>query len=194
VLATLFGAEARAVVMTWLCQHPDEPIHVRELARRCGLTPNQASQQLRRLEGIGLVRSRRIGRSRVYEVDQGCPIFGELRSIVLKTTGLAGQLAEALRDLAVEVAFIFGSVAAGEETRHSDVDLLVVGDVSGRDLANVTQPIQAEIGRAINAVRYTASEFRAQAQSGDTFLAQVLDGPKVFVKGGPDDLRRLAAG
>jgi predicted nucleotidyltransferase len=113
---------------------------------------------------------------------------------VLKTTGLAACLQEALRHLPVEVAFIFGSVAAGEDNRHSDVDLLLVGEVSGRALAAVTQPLQAQIGHTINAIRYTTSEFQAQVQAKDSFLSQVLEGPKVFVKGGPDDLRRLIEG
>ncbi len=189
----LFGAEARVAVLTWLCQHPDEPVHVRELARRCSLTPNQASQQLRRLERVGLLRSRRVGRNRVYEVDPAFPLLPELRSIILKTTGLAGRLQEALADLPIEVAFIFGSVAAGEDSRDSDVDLLVVGEVSGRALAAATQPLQAEIGRAINATRYRASEFRAKVQANEPFVSHVLQEPMVFVKGGSDGLRDLTA-
>lgn len=189
----LFGVEARVDVLTWLCEHPEEPIHTRELARRCGLTPNQASQQLRRLEDIGLLRSQRVGRSRVYRLVPDFPLLSELQGIIRKTTGLAGRLREALADLPVEAAFIFGSVAAGEDTAHSDVDLLVIGEASGRALAGVTQPLQAEIGRAINAVRYEGAEFRARAEASDPFLTEVLAGPKVFVKGGPDDLRRLAA-
>ena len=192
VLTALFGAEARVAVLTWLCQHLDEPVHTRELARRCGLAPNQTSQQLHRLERIGLLRSERIGRSRVYRVDAAFPLLPELRSMVLKTTGLVGRLQDVLRNLPVEAAFIFGSVAAGEDTRHSDVDLLVIGDVSGRALAAATQPLQAEVGRPLNAVRYQVSEFRAKAEAHDPFIAEVLAGPKVFVKGGPDDLRRLA--
>jgi predicted nucleotidyltransferase len=179
-------------VLTWLCQHPDEPVHTRELARRCGLAPNQTYRQLRRLEAVGLLRSQRVGRSRVYRVEPGFPLLPELRSIILKTTGLAGRLREAVSEVPAEVALIFGSVAAGQDDRESDVDLLVIGDVSGRALAEVTQPLQAEIGRAINAVRYGTADFRTQAEANDPFVGQVLGGPKVFVKGGPDDLRRLA--
>ena len=191
VVHALFGAEARAAILTWLCQHPEEPVHTRELARRCGLTPNQASQQLRRLEAIGLVHSEYVGRSRVYQVDLSFPLLPELRSIILKTTGLAGNLREALRNLPVEVAFIFGSVAAGEDRRDSDVDLFVIGDVSGRALAGVTQPLQAEIGRPINAARYRVAEFKAKVEADDPFLSQLLQGPQVFVKGDADALRRL---
>jgi len=191
VVHALFGAEARAAVLTWFCQHLEEPIHTRELARRCGLTPNQASQQLRRLEAIGLLQSQYIGRSRVYQLEPSFPLLAELRSIILKTTGLAGHLREALRDLPIKVAFIFGSVAAGEDRRDSDVDLFVIGEVSGRALAGVTQPLQREIGRPINAARYRVAEFRAKVEADDPFLSQVLQGPQVFVKGDADALRRL---
>ncbi len=192
MVRALFGAEARAAILTWLCQHPEEPVHTRELARRCGLTPNQAYQQFRRLEEIGLLRSQYVGRSRVYQVDPTFPLLSELRSIILKTTGLAGRLQEALQYLPVEVALIFGSVAAGEDRRDSDVDLLVIGELSGRALAGVTQPLQAEIGRPINAARYRVAEFRAKLQTDDPFLSHVLRGPQVFVKGDADALRRLA--
>lgn len=192
VLEGLLGARSRAAVVTWLCAHPDDPIHTRELARRCGLSPNQTHQQLRRLERIGLVRSQLVGRSRVYDVDPDFPLLPELRRIVLKTTGLAGRLQEALRELPIDVAFIFGSLARGDDQRASDVDLMVVGEVSGRALAAATGPIQGETGRPINAVLYRRAEFQRKVRAHDGLVQAALGGPIVFVRGDRDALRQAA--
>jgi predicted nucleotidyltransferase len=69
------------------------------------------------------------GRPHHYQANAESPIFEELRSIVLETSGLADPLREALEPLAshIDVAVLFGSVARGEKRADSDVDLLVVG-------------------------------------------------------------------
>lgn len=192
VLEGLLGARARVAVVSWFCIHPERSVHTRELARECGMTPNQMSQQLHRLEAIGLLTSESHGRTKLYCLNPDFAILPDLRAMVLKTTGVAGQLRDALRDLSIDVAFLFGSTARGEDTADSDVDLIVIGRVSGRRLANATYPIQSSIGRAINAVRYSPREYRERRRDGDAFVSSVLRAPKLFVKGDEDDLRELA--
>jgi hypothetical protein len=64
-------------------------------------------------------------------------VFSDLRGLLFRTAGLLDFLADALKPLAAKVrmAFVYGSTAAGCEQRGSDIDLIVVGDVSHAALA-----------------------------------------------------------
>ena len=125
-----------------------------------------------------------------YSADRDCPVFEELASILRKTSGLVDVLAVALssveKDLAL--AFVFGSVASGEQQSNSDVDVMLVG-LGFADAVQVLHPAQATLQREINPVVYSLREFRRRAASGDSFIREVLSGPKLFVVGNENELR-----
>jgi predicted nucleotidyltransferase len=67
-----------------------------------------------------------------YQANPDCPIFGELKGLMVKTTGAADVLRAALAPLAAQmrVAFIYGSVAKLTQRSGSDVDVMVVGELA----------------------------------------------------------------
>ena len=192
-LTSLLLPEYRRRVLGLLLLHPEEALHGREIARRTGLAQGTLARELTKLAEAGLLKRERRGNQQVYSADSTCPIFGELASILRKTSGLADVLAEALRPVAdqVIVAFVFGSVARGRETAGSDVDLLLIGDVSFRDAVACLHPAQSQLGREINAKLFSAKEFAAKAKK-EPFLVDVLAKPKIFVIGNADELAKLA--
>ena len=192
-LTSLLLPEYRRRVLGLLLLHPEEALHGREIARRTGLAQGTLARELTKLAEAGLLKRERRGNQQVYSADSTCPIFSELASILRKTSGLADVLAEALRPVAdqVIVAFVFGSVARGRETAGSDVDLLLIGDVSFRDAVACLHPAQSQLGREINAKVFSAKEFAAKAMK-EPFLVDVLAKPKIFVIGNADELAKLA--
>jgi predicted nucleotidyltransferase len=192
-LTSLLLPEYRRRVLGLLLLHPEEALHGREIARRTGLAQGTLARELTKLAEAGLLKRERRGNQQVYSADSTCPIFSELASILRKTSGLADVLAEALRPVAdqVIVAFVFGSVARGRETAGSDVDLLLIGDVSFRDAVACLHPAQSQLGREINAKVFSAKEFAAKAKK-EPFLVDVLAKPKIFVIGNADELAKLA--
>jgi hypothetical protein len=82
-------------------------------------------------------------------------------------------------------------MAQGVETAGSDVDLMLIGDLSFADAVELLHPTQAELGREVNPSVFNAAEFKAKA-SRQAFLRDVLAKPKIFVIGGDDELAKLA--
>ena len=99
-------------------------------------------------------------------------------------------MAAALRDLEdrIRLAFIFGSIARGEERSQSDLDLLVVGDISFSELVEALSDAESTLHREIHPSLFSADEFRGRRESKDHFLDSVLREEKVFVIGGEDEL------
>lgn len=182
----------RKKVLSQLLLHPDADYHVRELARLTDTAPGTLHKELARLAEAGLLLRKVQGNQVRYQANRQCPVFEELASLLRKTTGAAEVLAEALAPLQPPLALIFGSVARGTETAHSDVDLLVVADAGFADVVKAIYPAQATLGRDINPVVYSVKEFRRRAQDGDPLVSDILASPRIFLMGAEHDLGQLA--
>jgi predicted nucleotidyltransferase len=191
-LHELFGSEARARILAWLCSNPPLPLHGREIARRCGLDYTAAHRELSRLEGIGMLRAERVGRAVQYRLVDGFPLLEGLCQVTRRAVGVIPLLQAALADEAVDVAFVFGSMAAGTDQARSDADLLVIGGMDSLLLSDLCSEVEQTTGREISPVNYRPDEFRRMLAEGSSFLAAVMRGPKTFVKGDEDVLRQLA--
>lgn len=196
MLEQLFGSRIRARLLGWLFSHPGERYFVRQLAGILDEDPTNLSRELARLASLGLVSTASEGQQKYYHADPSSSVYPELRGLVLKTTGAGGLLREALVPLAsrIRVAFVYGSVAAGKETPGSDVDVMIVGDVTLEEVVEALLPVQEQLGREVNPTVYPPSEFCERLLQGNPFLKAVTEGPKVFLIGNLDELERLAAG
>ena len=192
MLADLLFGTYRKKVLSLLLLHPDADYHVRELARQTHTAPGTLHKELARLAAAGLLLRKEQGNQVRYQANQQCPAFPELAGLLRKTTGAAQVLTDALTPLAPSFALIFGSVASGTETASSDIDLLVIGNQGFADVVRATHPAQAELGREINPVVYSAAEFQRRVQAGDPLVAEILAKPKLFLMGTDHDLSQLA--
>jgi len=192
-LSVLFGSEARAAILTWFSLHPGEEVLLRDLCAQCGLSVTPVHRQLRKLEEIGIVQSRIVGTARAYKLRSDFPGLSSLGELVKRTAGIAAMLDDALGDLPIEVAFIFGSVANGTEGPGSDVDVFVVTDVPSLDISSRFFDVEGDLLREINSVTMTPDEFAERMASPSAFLMNVMRLEKIFIRGDEDVLRRLAA-
>lgn len=192
-VASLLFPEYRRRVLGLLLLRPEEALHGREVARRTGLPAGTITRELTKLAEAGLLRREKRGNQQVYSANTSGPIFAELASILRKTSGLGDVLSAALAPLAgrVKLAFVFGSVARGDESAGSDIDVLLVGDAGFRDVVESLYPAQTTLGREINPKIFAPDEFAAKARS-EPFLRDVLSRPKIFLIGKADDLEELA--
>ncbi|MCJ7660640.1 MAG: nucleotidyltransferase domain-containing protein [Anaerolineales bacterium] len=112
---------------------------------------------------------------------------------MVKTAGIVDQLKKSLQGQsdAIRVAFIFGSFARGSETSASDIDLIVIGSITGRELSRLVTPLKEHLAREMNPVTFRADEFRENVKNGDSFTQSVLEEPKIFLIGDNDELQAL---
>ncbi len=183
----------RRQVLARLLLRPDEQFHVRELARMTGISAGSLHRELKAMSESGLLLREKIGQQVFYRADKQCTIYAELAAIFRKTLGLASLLHNALSVIAgkIQVAFVFGSMASGDQKVGSDIDVCVLGDVSMLEVVKALSSVQETLGRDLNPVVMTAKKFADQAVKEDRFVARVLDEPKVFVTGNEHDLAEL---
>lgn len=152
-------------------------------------------RELAKLTSSGLITRKIMGKQIYFQANPNCPVFDEIRKLIIKTVGYSDILKAALAPFEdrIRVAFIYGSVARGEEKKSSDVDVLIIGDVDFSDIISAFQASQKMLGREINPTVYPIAEFNIKIRKGHHFLTQVIDKPKVFLVGDENELKRLAS-
>ena len=193
-LQALVLSEARAKVLTALFSERGRAFYQRELERATGLPVVAVQRQLKRLSSAGLVAVGTAGGRRVYSADERSAVYEEIASIVRKLRGPVAALRSALAvRRGVELAFVFGSFAAGTATASSDVDLMVLGDDSARLIRAALAGAERDLRRSINEHVMTTQEWKTRLRKGDPFLSNVRTEPKLWVIGEEDELARLEA-
>jgi len=190
-LAEILSSRARAEIFRLLFSGTEEELHVREIERRSGLNDSTLRQELRKLVRLDLVQSRRDSNRVYYRAKTENPLYPEIRNMVLKTSGLSDVLKSALKDKRVRVAFVFGSIARGEENAGSDVDLMVIGQLGLRDLSRLLSGIEEKIGREVNPHVLREEEFRKRILAKEHFASSVMEAPKIFIIGSQRELEAM---
>jgi predicted nucleotidyltransferase len=190
---TLFSKTRRAV-LSLLYSHVDDTYYLRQIVRAAGVGLGAVQRELKQLSDAGIIQRIVRGHQVYYQANPQCPVFIELKALVIKTVGIAGIIQAALTPLAdrIRIAAIYGSIARSEEQRGSDVDLLVVGKVTFAEIISSLVEAQKTIGREINPTIYPPAEFRSKVGAGHHFLNSILRGPMFFLIGDKRELARLA--
>lgn len=188
IAATLFGKTRRAVLAR-LFLEPQREYRLRELARLAGISAGSVQQELKQLVAADLALRRESGKQVTYRANTASPVFGELRALVEKTSGIEQLLRRALEPAArrIRLALIYGSIARGTNRATSDLDLLVVGTLGFEELLRLLGPAEKKIGREVSPRLYSEQEFRERRKRGERFLTAVLRGPRVMLLGELDD-------
>ena len=194
-MAVALLPQTRRALLGLLYGLPDRALYLREIAARVGSGMGQVQRELGRLTRAGILRRFEQGRHVYYQADRHCPIFEELRALVAKTMAGSDHLRRALAELEerIAVAFVFGSVARGDDRAESDLDLFVVGDVKLQEVVAAIDPIQQTLGRQINPTVYPPAELKSKLEGGHHFLTSVLADEKAFIIGTQDELGELLA-
>lgn len=191
LLEELLSSRTRAAIFGLLFGVKEQYLHIREIERRSGFAVGSVRQEALKLVRLGLVVRRKSGNRTYYEPNKNHPLYVDIRRIVLKTSGLAEALADALGEKGIQCAFVFGSLAAGTEQPESDVDLMIIGDIGLREASKRLAGMGDGIGREINSHVMTPEEFDRRRRTAEHFVSSVMASPRIWVKGSEDDLEAV---
>lgn len=189
-LANALFTTTQQKVLGLLYAQPDKSFYTKEILRLTGMGVATIKRELDRMLAAGILSMTRIGNQHHYQANSDCPIYSELIGIVKKTFGITDVLSLALSPLMdhMDWAFVFGSVANGKETSASDIDLMIIGDVSFTDVVSVLYSVQEKLGREINPKIYRKEEWIQMRKSNDAFIKDVLAKPRMDVMGNANEL------
>jgi len=184
--------KVRAELLHLLFLDSETSLHLRELARLSGLAVGTVQREVSNMREAELIQEKRDGNRLYFSANKQHPIFSELRSIILKTSGLSQPLSDAISTVrGVDLAFVYGSIAKGDFDAGSDIDLYIIGSVGLRKLASKLREVSESLAREINPTVTTKNGYRDRLLSGDVYLENVVNGPKLWIIGSDDELAKL---
>ena len=169
----LISSKTRIKILVRFFFNPAIKSYLRELAKEFNLSTNAVREELNQLTKTNLLKSEKNGRNVYYTANQGHPLFPELKSMVGKVMGMdqvIDGIVNRLGDL--ERAYLIGDYAEGKDT--GIIDLILVGNINGYHLADLSKKTERYINRKIRSLVVTVEEF-------DKLLLRLEDRPRVLI-------------
>lgn len=180
-LLPLLRSAHQAEILVRVLLGPQEPISLTDLARSTGASVATVQREIERAEAAGVVRSERIGPTRLVRPDTASPLYRPLSDLLLVAFGPATVMASELDGITgVDEAHIFGSWAArysGEVgSAPNDIDVLVIGDPDREEVHEAAERAERRLHRPVQVTFRSADEW---ANHDDPFIATILSRPLV---------------
>jgi predicted nucleotidyltransferase len=143
------------------------------------------------LASLSIVQEAKKGKVTLVSINKHLPYFNELKNLITKTAGLGDLLKKTFSKLqGIKYALVYGSIASGEESASSDIDLLIVGETNEEQILNAVSLIEREVGREVNYILWSRDEFMQRVKSKHHLLIDIAAKPVIVLVGNEDEFRR----
>ncbi|MCO5122087.1 MAG: nucleotidyltransferase domain-containing protein [Burkholderiaceae bacterium] len=168
-----------------------------QLAGVAGLTPQGTRLTLDALAQQRLLLAHGAGRARLYTLNPSHPFAGAIAALFEEERRRRDALLESIRQVlarhgeAVSAAWLYGSVARGEDSPGSDLDIavLVRSQAVADRLREDLMPLEDEQALRISLTVLTPEELAAVPED-DPWWSDVVRDGRVLKGSAPDQVRR----
>lgn len=181
LLAPILRSNMQGEILAALLLHPDREFTMTDLSVLTGAARSQVHGEVTRLTTAGWALDRKVGRTRLIRAATDHSMYRPMVQILELSYGPLVVLPEILARVGqVREAYIYGSWAAryvGEAgSAPRDLDVLLVGSPSRRDMTAAAADASARLGLEVNIARV---DTRAWEHDDDGFVATVRARPHV---------------
>jgi DNA-binding transcriptional ArsR family regulator len=156
-LLPILRSQQQGEILALLLGDPDRELSITEISHRTGAPHPSVYREVQRAEEAGLVKTRKIGNTRLIRADTSSPYYAGLAEVLTRAFGVPAVIAQALQRVSgIDVAYIYGSWAA----RHAgqpgqrpvgDIDVLVLGAPDRDQLYEAVAAAEEQLGRPVQA-------------------------------------------
>ncbi len=138
MIENLLASKTKIKILRFFFEFPLVKRNVREIVKECKIGFGIASNSLKELEKVGIIKMEKNGKEFVYSLNRTSKFFEPLRRIFEIEKEELGNLPYLYRNLisdvitstrnVAEACFLFGSLVTGSFSTKSDVDLLFISN------------------------------------------------------------------
>jgi predicted nucleotidyltransferase len=182
-LLPVFRSQLQGEVLALVLSDPAVEWTVGELVQRTGHPRQTVSNEVRRLEGAGLLLTRSVGRTKLMKANTDSPYYEPLARLALMSFGPPLVIAKEFGLIGgIKRILIYGSWAAryaGEQgPAPHDIDVLLIGAPDRDEVYEAARRAEERLGREVNTtIRKPEQWERAE----DGFARQLQSSPLVEV-------------
>ncbi len=189
-LTDIITSKVRIKILDLFYSNLTEMYHVRGIVREVGEEINAVRRELERFEKVGILKKEPRGNRVYYFLRHDYSGFGDLLSIISKSTGLGKAICDSKAKLGKVSFVMFSGKFARMKPRKSDdnVDVLVVGEIVLPELAAIIRTFESKLAREINYTVMTREELEYRKKRRDPFLQSIFLGSRIMIIGDEEEL------
>lgn len=158
MLEALISSKTRIKLLLKFFLNPETGAHLRSLADEFDESTNSVRVELNRFEEAGMLSANAEGNKKIFKVNKSFPLFDEVRSIVLKQTGLDKVIDAVIENLGdIHEVYLTGDLAQGRNT--DIISLLIVGNPERAYLVELVDKAEKLVNKKIQYLIYSKVEF-----------------------------------
>lgn len=191
-LKHLLVSQTRLKLINTFFYFPKEIYYVRQLVRLLDEEINSIRRELDNLKKADIIESEWRGNRLYYWANKNSPLYSDLLSLANKSTGLGMKLQNKNEGVGNIKLLIYSSqFISGEKKSPDDIDLIIVGDVSYKEVdLNIKQEEEAR-GHEINYMIMDKNELHLRKQKRDQFIVDFFLGSPVVIIGSPQEVANI---
>jgi predicted nucleotidyltransferase len=128
---------------------------------------------LKSLTKLGLAETQTIGRAGVHTINEEHASVAPLRALLDPVAALR-EVVNAVTDGDVQAVLLFGSIARGEATPDSDIDLAVIAPPDWDNRVELEDSVRMHLGNDCDVLVLTEADFNRLAASGEPVVSDIL--------------------
>lgn len=158
-------------VLKYFIENPYEEIYLRDLAKKTELSPFAVKQYSDFLIKQGVINDEKKANLRYFKANTLNCFFKQLKiSWIIKQIIDSGLIEEINNKMKSTSTILFGSCAKGEDTKDSDIDLVIISPSKEIDVS----PFEKKIKREINIHTFNWLNWKKQKRDNKAFYSDVI--------------------
>ena len=162
-------------ILSYLSKNSTEDkLYGSKIAEELRINQGSTSVLLKKFEEWGIIQSKNLGKTLIYNINDENPIFKYFRIFenIVELTDLISQIKNNSKKIV-----LFGSCSTGEDTINSDIDLFIVSEE--KELVRERISVY-ELDREINPVIVTTLELIKMEKEDEVFINEVQKGIELW--------------
>lgn len=157
MLETLISSKTRVKLLLRLFLNPGSKAYLRGLADEFDESTNSVRVELNRFEEAGMLSSALVGNKKVFHANREYPLFGEIRKILLKYTGLQEIIDNVIEELGdLRKVYLIGDLAQGKQS--DIISLILIGNPDKHFLIQLITKVEGLIPKKVQYLIYSNEE------------------------------------
>ncbi len=191
-LKHLFVSQTRLKLINILFYNPQDIFYVRQLVRLTDEEINSVRRELANMQKSGVINSEWRGNRLYYWADKQSSLFFNLLAIANQSSGLGLKLQNKNETTGtIKLVFYSNKFITGDKRNPDDIDLIIVGDVSLREIDSFIKQEEQTRGHEINYMVMGKGEFRLRRQKRDQFIVDFFLGSPIAIIGNQSEISSL---
>jgi hypothetical protein len=159
MIDTLISSKTRIKLLLKFFLNSQNTGYLRSLEDEFGESSNAVRLELNRFEKAGFLKSATDGNKKVFSVNIKHPLFPDIKSILMKMTGLEYVVDYVLQRIGdLEKVYLVGNLSMGKDT--DIIDLVLVGDNLNKNfLLEQIEKAEKKVHKKIRFVHFGKDEF-----------------------------------